>query len=238
MSSKKPFLALILLPLLTFSFACGGSRGSMKQPTGVMAPPAYDIKALSNVRKIAVLDFYELKEIRAAGAPNLCPVTNMHFIHGKAPAGSGKTVADQFHVRLARRGFEVIDRDLVDEVLNNLPESEKTDYTIALGAKVGQALSADAVVMGVVMKFDERVGTKLGADKPASVGFSVAIVSVPDGKILWKAKFEKTQRALSENLLDYKTFFRGGMVWQKASQLSAIGIENILDRLPVKHGSK
>ncbi|MBI4828036.1 MAG: hypothetical protein HY804_04390 [Nitrospinae bacterium] len=94
------------------------------------------------------------------------------------------------------------------------------------------AAGAQAALMGVVIRFEELQGTKISADRPASVAFSAVLVNAK-GELLWKAKFEKTQKPLFTNLLDFRTFFKGGMVWQRAATLANIGVEGVLSQAPL-----
>ncbi|MBF0170243.1 MAG: hypothetical protein HQK87_04000, partial [Nitrospinae bacterium] len=69
---------------------------------------------------------------------------------------------------------------------------------------------------------------------PASVAFSVAAVRSSDGTILWKAKFEKAQKALFEDVREIGSFVKGGMVWQTAIEFTAIGVDEVVERMPLK----
>ncbi|VAX22376.1 hypothetical protein MNBD_NITROSPINAE02-1415 [hydrothermal vent metagenome] len=224
----------LLIALALAGSSCQSGEMSVRRAKGVTVSPAPDTLALHNVKKIVVLDFHEHQAEITEGDPNICPVTGFHFISGFAPAGSGVMVADQLRLALVDKGFDVIHRKILVEALKDMPELKHNQYTAALGADIGRRMGADVVMMGSVMRFEELVGTKIAAEKPAAVGLSLAVINPADGKILWKAKFEKVQHALLLDVLDYETFFAGGMVWQRASQLSHVGITNLLQRLPIR----
>ncbi len=214
-----------LAPWLLLS--CAGGVG-LNEPRGVTLSPTIGAPAIPPIQKIAVLDFCDTCAGTILNQPHVCPLTGIHFISGSVLAGSGETIADYFRRQLAQKGFTVANDD---EVLHATEKYGKK-VSVKSAVQIGKVLEADAVLIGSVMRYEERVGGKFSVDKPASIGFSVAIVSVKNGAILWKAKFEKTQKDLLSNLLDARTFFKGGLVWQKADQLSTIGVENIVEALP------
>jgi len=52
--------------------------------------------------------------------------------------------------------------------------------------------------------------------------------------VLWSGRFDKTQRSLSENLLDMRTFFRGKGKWMSARELASLGLEIIIRDMPLR----
>jgi hypothetical protein len=98
--------------------------------------------------------------------------------------------------------------------------------------EVGKAFEADAVLAGHIYRWREREGTDYAVNRPASVAFNLHLVRPTDGAILWKGKFDKTQRSLFENLFDLATFFRGGGRWMTAKELAMPGLERLLVEMP------
>jgi len=96
------------------------------------------------------------------------------------------------------------------------------DHALKLGAQV----QASHIMAGAVWRYRERKGTAYGADLPASVAFSVYLLDVASGEILWNASFDKTQQSLSENLLDAAGFFKHGAKWLTAEELTRWGAED------------
>jgi len=235
-------LRLSFAALALFSMAVSCASDKSKNRTGVKIPPAQAAPEFCCVKSVAVLNFFERGANNAdPERPYTCRLTNLNFTCGEVAEGSGEVVADQFRYHMSEQGYRVAEREATLAAVSKAQEKEASEYSAALGASVGRALGVDAVVMGSVMRFEERVGGKWAVDKPASVAFSVAVVSSIDGSILWKAKFEKTQKALFDDVLDYKTFFKGGMVWQTADKLSEIGVLNILGQIPfqqIRQGAK
>ncbi len=97
---------------------------------------------------------------------------------------------------------------------------------------LGKAVGADAVLFGTVSRFVERIGAEYGARQPAAVGFTLQLVSVSSGNILWKGTFDQTQQALSTNLFNWWQFWRGGPRWFTAAEFTRLGVERLLEGLP------
>lgn len=96
---------------------------------------------------------------------------------------------------------------------------------------LGKAVSADAVLAGMVSRFVEREGTEYGARRPASVSLTLQLISTDSGKVLWKGSFDETQKALSSNLFNWWQFWRGGPRWFTAAEFTRLGVEHLLNDL-------
>ncbi|VAX15416.1 hypothetical protein MNBD_NITROSPINAE04-2060 [hydrothermal vent metagenome] len=232
-SILKNFVAPVFALLALGLFSCASDRSSMREPTGVTVSDDIASSNLSQIKSLAVMDFVEGHRPDAPRAVYSCDITGFNFVHGAVSSGSGELVADQFRFELSKRGVKVVSRESVMNIIKQADPGLISEYGVKLGLFAGEKLGVDAVVMGSVMRFEELVGGKLSADKPASVSFSFAVIDVHTKKIVWKSKFEKTQASLFSNILDYKTFFKGGMTWQKAHKLSSIGVKNILRKINI-----
>ena len=65
---------------------------------------------------------------------------------------------------------------------------------------IGEMVYADAVMMSRLQRYRERVGDEWGAKSPASVAFILDLVDVRRGDIVWSARFDETQKSLSESI--------------------------------------
>jgi len=102
--------------------------------------------------------------------------------------------------------------------------------------QIGKALSAEGVLGGHVYRWHDREGTDYAASHPASVAFDLYLMSAGDGAVLWKARFDKTQISLSENLFDIQTFFKAKGRWMTAAEMAEIGLEEMVE--PFSEGEK
>jgi hypothetical protein len=88
------------------------------------------------------------------------------------------------------------------------------------------------VLTGVITRYDNRQGTSLAVDQPASVAYEAYLISARDGEILWRARFDETQKPLFDNLLLAGRFLKGGGVWQTNDTLARIGLERVVKTFP------
>jgi hypothetical protein len=100
----------------------------------------------------------------------------------------------------------------------------------------GKELGADAVLYCKINRFRDRVGNDYSADIPASVAFTMSLVRVADGAVLWRYSFDETQQALTENLFSFSLYRSEGMKWLTASELMKYGLKravtDLVSRMP------
>ncbi len=93
----------------------------------------------------------------------------------------------------------------------------------------------DAILVGYVFRYRERMGYPYSVEKPASVAFDLHLVRVKDGVIVWRGAFDRTQTSLMENIFQLSSFFSWGGKWVTAKELSAVGLAAILKTFPGKN---
>lgn len=222
-------LSPILILFLLIS-SCGGFKPS----SGVVILHSEKPDKVS-IKRLAVLPFRTGSPIPQDNGVVICPLTGQSFKSGKLEAEAGKIVASLFYNELLlNRSINLIPQATVNLFYGSMDKELTDKYDLSLAKKVGETLDADAVLMGVVLRYEERDGTSWAANRPASAAFTAILFDVKSGEILWKVRFDKTQKALSENILDIKTFLKGGGSWQTVDQLLSIGIEEALKGFPLK----
>jgi hypothetical protein len=100
-----------------------------------------------------------------------------------------------------------------------------------LVAELGRRQGADAVLVGTLYRFRERVGLKYAADTPAAVTFDLLLLDTASGRVTWWRSFDEEQRPLSENLLKIGTFLKDKGRWLTATQLSARALDEMTSAL-------
>ena len=119
-------------------------------------------------------------------------------------------------------------------------ESEVRDSTQSSGEgnelarvrKIGEMVYADAILTGRVLRYRERVGNEFGAKSPASVAFTLNLIDVRRGDTIWSARFDETQRSLSENIFGIGDIMsQGGIKWLTAEQLTREGVKKAMAQL-------
>ncbi|HSE57510.1 MAG TPA: hypothetical protein VLA99_02305 [Nitrospiraceae bacterium] len=103
----------------------------------------------------------------------------------------------------------------------------KSDEPQHFARKIATQLGVDAVVLGKVLVYRERVGSKLGAD-PAVVGFELRLVG-SDGVTLWVGNYYEKQRPMNEDLWG---FIERKGAFVTAQELAAYGVEKVLKEFP------
>jgi TolB-like protein len=97
--------------------------------------------------------------------------------------------------------------------------------------RLGEMVYADAVITGRVQRFRERVGDEWGAKSPASVTFTLDLIDVRRGDVIWSARFDETQKSLSENLFALGDISARGVRWLSADELAQEGVKKAIGQL-------
>ncbi len=143
------------------------------------------------------------------------------------PPAAGEKITDLMWAKLkARPGLQLLSPREASAVARDLPGAASSDAMPA--HKIAQRLGADAALTGKVLVYQERVGSRLGADPPAAVGFEVKLVAL-DGTVLWVGNYYEKQRPMTEDFLGFLQ--RYGM-FVTAEELAAYGAAELADAFP------
>ncbi len=139
-----------------------------------------------------------------------------------------------FRELLAKRKYDLVPPDEAKGVLSERMASEEGARLkwLQIFQEIGIEFKADAVLVGYIYRWNEREGSDFAAERPASVAFDLYLIRPEDGRIIWKGKFDKKQKSLSENVFDIRTFFRGGGRWLTAEKLAVIGLQDLIGAMP------
>jgi hypothetical protein len=203
---------------------CGSPRGSSPPP-----------QILPNLDKVVVMGFRPA--IPEYGRPDVVrsPVTGTVFMAAAVSEETARSLTRTLVDRLMSEGqYQIVPPGQARGVYSTLIDS---DAGVDIGAveafkEVGKAFEADGVMAGYLYRWQEREGGDYAVNRPASVAFDLYIIRPNDGAVLWKAKFDKTQRSLSEDVLDLSTFVESKGRWVKVERLAMIGLEQMLARAP------
>jgi hypothetical protein len=130
------------------------------------------------------------------------------------------------------KNIEIIPVEQVESVCRQITRECISVKETNLIQKLGNELRADAILVGYVYRYQERVGTPYGVEKPASVAFELQLIDVQEGSRRWKATFDKTQRSLTENLFNFRSFVKGKGRWLTVRELAEEGVEQIMQSFP------
>lgn len=184
------------------------------------------------IKRLAVIAFQPLLP-EEGSTMVVCPLCNVGYSSGKIEKGAEKTVQEGFIDKLRDfKEMQIIPLEKVTAVYNRVASEALKKPLLAVLKKVGAELHADAIVVGYVYRYTERVGYDFSAERPASVAFEIHLLNVKDGSTIWHGVFDKTQKSLMEDVFQVSSFFKGGGKWLTASQLAKQGIDEILKTFP------
>lgn len=161
-------------------------------------------------------------------APTGSPATDQFVRQTQVvPPAAGEKITELLWAKLkAKPGLRVLSPNDARSAARDLSGGAAPE---ALPAhKIAQRLGADAALSGKVLVYQERVGSRLGADPPAAVGFEVKLVA-PDGMVLWEGNYYEKQRPMTEDFIGFIQR-SGGFV--TADELAAYGASELAEVFP------
>jgi hypothetical protein len=127
----------------------------------------------------------------------------------------------------ARPEWQIVSDREVREVGSSLPHGAEATRS----RRLGELVYADAIISGRILRYRERVGKEWGAKSPASVSFVLDLWDVKRGDLIWSARFDETQKSLSENILGIGDVSQRGVKWLTADELTYHGVKKAVDHL-------
>ena len=150
----------------------------------------------------------------------------------RVPEDVPERVTEVMYRKLQERGgLEVLSPADAQRVIQGLGAEAQDWPPDRLGQEVARRLKADAALVGKVLIYRERGGSKWGGD-PAAVGFEVQLVA-PDGTVLWSANYYEKQRPINEDL---PSLFERGIGFLTADELVEYGANKIVRKFPFGEG--
>jgi hypothetical protein len=163
-----------------------------------------------------------------------CPLTGRMHMLGVVAASADDLMTEhllklikpleQYHSMLADSASGLI----AEHITGKVRISSEMDFLVAVGRDYG----ADVILAGYLYRFKERIGNDYAAEAPASVAFSLILIDVETSHLLWAQHFNKTQKALSENLFELSDFIKRKGRWVTARQMALAGLEEMVAALP------
>jgi len=217
----------VLYVLIVLSLSLAGCASS--EPA-----PSTPHPKVANVQKLLVVPFGIASEGYQVGSTARCSMCGTIFITGPSAAGDDTYMTDQLLTYLrAKTDYTLIPpgagAGARAQILSETVDIPERDLLLQMGRKLG----ADAVVSGKIFRFQQRVGTSYSVETPASVAFSMYLLRVADGDMIWAGNFDETQRPLSENLLHISTWAKRGARFLTAEELAHSGLTKVLAAFPV-----
>jgi len=191
-------------------------------------------KALEGVETILVMPFQNLYAVYGDKIAVDCVACNRRHVIREVPEGTAEFMTEHLiKLLMIDKDFRFVFHDRTEEMPTYLQVDKNGAVRMAeLVASTGGTNGVDAILLGYIFNFKERVGTSYSVESPASVSFSLFLVRVKDGQIVWRGIFEETQQALSENLLKIGAFIKRKARWITAREMAVDGLENLLLSFP------
>jgi hypothetical protein len=185
------------------------------------------------LQKVAIIPFLNVKPEMSGQRMMKGLYGNYFFRTGDLPARAGSEMTTVFQRRLNALGrCELIPLDQAQAATEGMDTKAFQKDPLSMAAQIGRELGLDAVVVGGVYRYEQRQGSALGVQSPASAAFDAHLIQVSDKKVLWSGRFDETQHSLSENLLKIGSFVKGGAQWVTVERWSEIGVESMLRTFP------
>ncbi|MCX8117822.1 MAG: hypothetical protein N3G78_07835 [Desulfobacterota bacterium] len=176
--------------------------------------------------RLVILPFFVEREAS-------CPVCKVVFRRGEIHFSGPGTATRLLYQKIGAMGsFALIPQERVEEALSSHSPRAFEEEPRSSSIELGKELRSDFVLVGFLFRFEERVGSSVGVERPASVGFDLHLFRVKDGKEVWRGRMDETQRPLSENLFKMGSFFRRKARWLTAEELTRVGMEEVFRRFP------
>jgi hypothetical protein len=132
----------------------------------------------------------------------------------------------------AKGTFRALPMEKVEEALSHRDQTPFEEKAVQSSIQAGKELNVDFIIVGFLFRFEERIGSAIGVEKPASVAFDLHFYRLRDGKMVWEGRFDETQKPLSENLFKIGSFLRRKASWLTAEELASVGMDEILGHFP------
>lgn len=225
-SRYRPVYLLLLLTIMVAG--CRAKPGVQKSQGALPALTGQRIAVMPFIRGLPDLKIDQpMKRLLYCRLADLC--FNIKELRGNAD----ELMTDHLQDVLEKRyGGAVNPLQIVQSVYAGLPKNPFNDTAQALAVALGRKLKADYIMVGTVWRYKERVGSATGSPSPASVAFALYLLDVKKEAPVWEASFDKTQQALSENILNIREFFSMGRRWLTADELARYGLKQVLDETP------
>ena len=205
-----------LILLILICSGCGAGTANLQ------SRHATDLDA-RGIRRIAVIP-PSSTAAQTAKIPFTAPVGDVRVAEREAPELLARLV---YSAMVALANWQIVSESEVREV----DATGSSPSEAARLKRVGETVYADAVITGTVLRFRERVGDDWGAKSPASVAFTLELFDVRRGDVVWSARYDETQKSLTENPFALAEIGTRGVRWLTVEELTQDGVRKAVGEL-------
>ena len=131
-----------------------------------------------------------------------------------------------------RFGDNVVPLDEARSAYEGIRLVDSRDTPRTLVRRLGKALSADLVMVGMVWRYRDIGAVQGLPEQPASVAFALYLVDSGSGRRIWRGIFNETQEYVFNNMFKFKDRIKMGLKWLTADELARYGVKLTLDKFP------
>ena len=221
------FYVFLWGPLVALIFFVSGCS---LHPSGFSYTENTDIRI--KIKRVAVFGFRKVQS-GEKGRSSLCLIPDNTHMSNIVPDYAVRNMnASLIDLLVQQKRYVLIMPQRVNRIYCDELKKNHGVFALQVLQKVGTLLDADAVLIGYIYRWQEREGSALAAAEPASVGLDLFLIRPDNGIVVWKARFDKTQQSLTENLLDVGTFFKSKGRWLSARELAMIRLKKMVVHMP------
>ncbi len=181
--------------------------------------------------KVAVLPM-DRASVRPGEEAPTCILTDKVVDTGKIPPEvADRATSKLFELLRGDSRFVLIPKGQCMGFLQTLIATNVKESQLRMLQAFGRENRAAYVLYGQILRFRQRVGANYAAKRPASVAFSLVLIRVRDGAVVWSKSFDETQAPLTANLFKAGFYRRSGMRWVTADELLSYGLEQAVKEL-------
>jgi len=128
--------------------------------------------------------------------------------------------------------FDVINvtkKDATESAIESL--KSKATPIKARAYELARSTGAQAVLYGVVSRYQLSDGSALGASNVASVAFQVWLLDAKSARVVWSGNFQRTEEPITDNILGIGQKLKGGIGYKSAQSLATGGFEDVAKEL-------
>ncbi len=197
----------------------------------VISPMSSELRAEG--KPILAIFPFTAEKVEDPGRGAVCPVCKGIHRSSEIPPGVRNAQTQVLYAKMEALGvFNIFPLEKVEEGLSKKGHNRSEAHPVPSLINLGEELHANFIMVAILFRFEERVGSSLGVEKPASVAFDLHLYRLRDGKRVWDGGFDETQKPLFDNLLQTGSFLRRKAKWLTAAELAEVGIEETLKKLP------
>jgi len=221
LSLNNQLCCWVLIIYMSALFACAGTDTRV------------DLEKLSGVKTILVLPFQHRDDVEVEPVFIDCNLCRQRHVFEAVATDDASYMSARLQELLHDDGTH----QYVFQDRTTLTAPDLNDDSL-VHDKFGRIITldtipqdVDAVLMGYIFRFRERVGKSYAIESPASVAFSLMLTDLHSEEVVWHSRYEETQEALFSNLLSLGKFIKRKARWVTARELASGALEDMLSTL-------